>query len=242
MNKINERIKRMAILLRSIPVFVTIIFIVTVISMNLLAKITIVSLPWIALNAGISISWLSFLILDVVTKHFGAKASNILSMIAMLVNLISSGILFILSLIFHEKELDLFLGGAWSILAASSIAFILSALTNNYMNVFVGKKLINKVSDKSSFTIRTLISTFFGQVVDNFIFVFLAFMVFPLIPRAAQVHWTFFQCLGCSVTCAILELISELIFTPFGYKIAKKWQEKNVGMEYIEKYNQEKGE
>ncbi|MBR6350963.1 MAG: hypothetical protein IKR93_01405, partial [Firmicutes bacterium] len=60
-------------LLRSIPSSVTALFIFAVVTMNLLSRITLLSLPWLALNAGILISWLSFLLLDIVTKHFGAK-------------------------------------------------------------------------------------------------------------------------------------------------------------------------
>ena len=44
--------------------------------MNLLANKTLVQTEWIALDGGILISWLSFMCMDIITKHFGPKASN----------------------------------------------------------------------------------------------------------------------------------------------------------------------
>ena len=57
---IREKFKMMAILLRSIPTIIVVLFVITLVSMNFLAQFTIVNLPWLALNAGLSISSLSF--------------------------------------------------------------------------------------------------------------------------------------------------------------------------------------
>ena len=77
----------MVTLLKSVPAALTITFVLVVIGMNFLSRITLVSLPWLALNAGILISWLSFLFMDIVTKHYGAKAANKLAMLAIAANL-----------------------------------------------------------------------------------------------------------------------------------------------------------
>ena len=37
------------------------VFVAAVITMNFLSRITLLNLPWLALNAGILVSWLSFL-------------------------------------------------------------------------------------------------------------------------------------------------------------------------------------
>ena len=60
--------------------------------------------------------------------------------------------------------------------------------------------------------------------------------VFPNLPGALPVHWTVAQCVGASVLCAVLELLSEVVFSPLGYHVAQKWKEKNVGKEYLETY------
>ena len=65
--------------LRAIPGPITAIFIVSVVSMNLLANKSIFNLPWLASTAGIFVSWISFLCMDAVCKRFGAKASIFLN-------------------------------------------------------------------------------------------------------------------------------------------------------------------
>ena len=46
--------------------------------------------------------------------------------------------------------------------------------------------------------------------------------------------WTFVQCVMCALTGALLELIMEVIFSPIGYKVLKKWREQNVGKKYLD--------
>ena len=137
MNTIKNKTTMVAALLRSVPVAMTLIFILAVVLMNFLARITLVSLPWLALNAGITVSWMSFLFVDIVTRHFGAKAANMLSIVAIAVNLVVCFVCVILSRIFDRPSLDMVVGGQWSILLASTIAYIVAALTNNYTNVFI---------------------------------------------------------------------------------------------------------
>ncbi len=229
----NTILRRITLLFKAVPKYVVILFCLTVVGMNLLSQIQLVSLPFLAINAGICISWIAFLILDVVTKHFGAKASNILSLLAAFSNLLVALIFYLLSLILKNPQFDIFVFSEWSILLASTIAFIISALTNNYLNIFVGKKIKVNPDSKPAFILRSYISTFFGQVVDNFLFVFLAFYIFPFIPTATQVHWSIWQCIGCSILGAIVELISEVIFSPLGYKIVQHWKKHEIGKEYI---------
>ncbi len=226
----------MATLLRSVSPALTILFVATVIGMNFLSRITVLSLPWLALNAGILVSWLSFLYMDIVTKHYGARAANRLSILAISANLTCCLVCLIVSRVCDYPALDMVVGGQWSILLASTIAFVVSALTNNYTNIYIGRFFRSNPDGKAAYAARSFISTFFSQILDNFIFVFLAFVVFPMIPGALQVHWTIAQCIGCSVACAGLELLSEMIFSPLGYCIVKRWKENGVGREYLAKY------
>ena len=85
------------ILLRSIPASVVALFVISVIAMNILANKTLVQTEYLALDGGILISWLSFLSMDIVVKHFGPKASNRMSIFAVLVNLLVCLIFFIAS-------------------------------------------------------------------------------------------------------------------------------------------------
>lgn len=227
---------RMATLLRSVPSTTTILFIVAVIAMNFLARISLLSLPWISLNAGITVSWLSFLLVDILAKHYGAKAANLMSLLAITVNLAVCLICSLAASIWDHPGLNMVVGGQWSILLASTLAYVMSAFTNNYTNVFIGKLFVDDPDGKLAYATRSFSSTLLSQILDNFMFVFLAFVVFPNIPGAFPVRWTVLQCIGGSVLCAFLELFTEMIFTPIGYRIVKKWKKEEVGKEYIDKY------
>lgn len=226
----------LAALLRSVPPVVIVLFILTVIAMNFLARITLVSLPWLALNAGICVSWLAFLLMDVVVKHFGARAANMLSIVAISANLVCCLLCFVISRLWAAPSLDMILGGQWSVLLASTIAYVASAVFNNYTNVLIGGLFRKNPDGRAAYAARTYVSTLLSQIVDNFLFIFLAFIVFPMIPSALQVRWTLPQCIGCSLTCAVLELLTEVVFSPIGYSVARKWKEKGVGQAYLDAY------
>ena len=159
-----------AALLRSVPLSVTVLFIAAVLAMNFLARITLLSLPFLALNAGITVSWLSFLLMDVMTRHYGPRAATQLSVVAILVNLCCCFFCVVLSRVKGLPGLDMVVGGQWSILTASTIAFVISALTNNYTNCYIGRFFRKNPDGKAAFAARSFVSTFLSQVVDNFPF------------------------------------------------------------------------
>ncbi len=226
-------------MIRSVPRAVTILFILAVITMNFLARITLVSLPWLALNAGILVSWLSFLLMDIVAKHYGARAANLLSLVAIAANLLCSLVCVIISRVGNYPTLDMVVGGQWSILLASTIAYVISALTNNYTNVAIGRRFRGDPDGVAAYAARSFLSTFLSQIVDNFLFVFLAFVIFPWLPGALQVRWTIPQCIGASVACAVLELLSEVVFSPIGYAVIRRWKARGVGQDYLALYGAE---
>lgn len=233
---LKKEINETKVLLRCIPSIVVTLFVVSVICMNLLANKTLLQVKWIALDGGILVSWLSFMCMDIITKHFGPKASNKISILAAIINLLTCFIFFIASIIPSNAsdytELNSILGGTWFILLGSTIAFLLSALINNFLNWMITKAFKNKNS-KKSFMVASYVSTFVAQLLDNLIFSVIVFMIFaPLYWDGF--NWTFIQCLMCAVTGATLELIMEVIFSPIGYKIVTKWNKENIGKEYLE--------
>ena len=70
---IKRELEDYRILLRNVPSLVTSLFVVSVIMMNLLANKELVSLPWLALDCGFTLSWVSFLCMDMICKRFGSK-------------------------------------------------------------------------------------------------------------------------------------------------------------------------
>ena len=237
MKSIVNEIKEFKLLLRSIPATVVTLFVVSVICMNLLANKTLLQLDWIALDGGILISWLSFMCMDIITKHFGPDASNRVCLLAAIINILTCLIFFVASAIpSNAGDYSVFneiFGGTWFILLGSTVAFILSALINNILNFLVGKAFIRSPDGKLAYAMRAYVSTFIAQFLDNFIFSLIVFVGFaPIFWNGF--HWTVLQCAMCALTGAIAELIMEIAFSPIGYRIVIKWKKNSVGKEYLE--------
>ena len=241
MNYITARIKReietMRILLHSIPATVVTLFVVSVICMNLLANKTLLSLPWIALDGGILISWLSFMCMDIITKHFGPGASNRISVLASCINLLTCAIFFLAAVIPSNAgdytAFDGIFGGTWFILLSSTIAFLTSAWLNNTLNWLIGRGFRRNPDGKLAYAMRTYVSTFIGQFFDNFLFSVIVFTFFaPIFWDGFR--WTPLQCAMCALMGAVAELIMEIVFSPAGYRITRYWQKNNVGKAYLE--------
>ncbi len=233
---VKGEIKLFSTLVRSVPTLVIVLFSCSVILMNLLSSFTVVDLPYFALTGGVFISWAAFLFMDILSKHFGPKAANHISWIALTANLVAVGIFFLISQIGTVPQLDMILHGQWSILLASTVAFIVSALINNLLNYLIGLCFAENPDSKTAYFCRSYVSTFVGQVIDNFVFGSLAFIILPMIPDALQVQWTWTQVSICAVTCALAELAMEVVFSPIVYAVTKRWREKGVGKEYRDLY------
>ena len=238
--KIRHEREETTLLLRSIPSTVVSLFVVSVICMNLLANKTLVQTEWIALDGGILISWLSFMCMDIITKYFGPKASTKIAVLASSINLLTCLIFYIAAVIPSDANdytaLNSVLGGSWFILLGSTVAFLISALINNFLNWFIGKAFRKNPDGKAAFIAQCYISTFIGQFLDNLIFSVIVFMLFAPIYWDGFC-WTFLQCSMCALTGAVAELIMEIIFSPIGYSIIKKWKKQKVGEQYLQFIN-----
>ena len=236
-NYIYREQKSTALLLRCIPTSVVTLFVVSVVCMNLLANKTLLQLDWIALDGGILISWLSFMCMDVITKHFGPRASNKICVLAAAINLLTCLIFFVASLIpSNANDYTAFngiFGGTWFILLGSTVAFLSSACINNMLNWSIGRAFAKNPDGKAAYAAQTYISTFIGQFCDNFIFSVIVFVIFaPIFWNGF--HWTVLQCAMCALTGAVAELIMEIVFSPIGYRIVKNWKKHSVGKEYLD--------
>ena len=222
------------LLFRCIPATVATLFAVSVVMMNLLANKTIYQSAYLALDGGILVSWLSFLCMDVVTKAFGPKAATKLSVFAIGINLIVCFFFYIVSIIPTEEDFSAFnqtVGGTWFILLSSTVAFLSSACINNFMNWGIGQTFKRNPDGKLAFFTRCYVSTFLGQFFDNFIFAILTFTVFaPIFWDGFS--WTYLQCFTCSLLGAGAELFCEVIFSPLGYRIVRRWEREGIADPY----------
>ena len=231
-----------AVLLHSIPATVVTLFVVSVISMNLLANKTLLKTDWIALDGGILISWLSFLCMDLITKYFGPKASNRISFLAAAINLLTCVIFYIASAIPSQANdytaFDSIFGGTWFILLGSTIAFLISAVINNFLNWSIGKAFHRRPDSRLAYAAPAYVSTFIGQFLDNFLFSVIVFGFFAPIYWDGF-HWTILQCAMCALTGAVAELLMEILFSPIGYRILMRWRAEYVGEAYLEYIKEE---
>ena len=181
--------------------------------------------------------------MDIITKHFGPKASTIISIHAAMINLLTCFIFCVASLIPSNANdysaFDSIFGGTWFVLLGSTVAFLTSALINNFLNWTIGKSFRKNPDGKLAFAMRSYVSTFIGQFLDNFIFSLIVFVFFaPIFWNGF--HWTPLQCAMCALTGAIAELLMEIAFSPIGYRLTKKWQRENVGKAYFDYVEKEK--
>ena len=239
-----EKIKRewneFCALLKGVPTVVVVLFIMAVFSMNLLANKSI-DLPfsWLALDCGIIVSWFVFFTMDIVTKHFGPKAANELTVLAIIINLMFCLFLFIGSVIpgiwgeaYVEGSestiitaLDNTFGGTWYVVLGSTAAFLISAIVNNFTNFGIGKLFKRNPDGMAAFVCRTYVSTAIGQFIDN--------LTFALIVSHFFFGWSMLQCVTCALTGMVAELLFEAVFFYPAFRITKRWKEKCVGGEYL---------
>ena len=231
------------ILLRCIPATTVSLFVVSVVCMNLLANKTLFQNTYLALDGGFLISWLSFMCMDMITKYFGPKASNRIAILASVINLLTCAIFYIVSIIPSNADdytaLDEIFGGTWFILLGSTIAFLLSAAINNFLNWTIGKAFRKNPDGKLAYATQTYVSTFVGQFFDNLMFSLIVFVGFAPIFWDGF-HWTVLQCTTCALTGAVAELIMEILFSPIGFRLVTKWKQLKVGQEYLDYMKGEK--
>ena len=238
-NKLKKEFYEFQLLLGSIPTITTVLFIMSVFSMNLMANKSIfVPFDWLRLDCGIVFSWLAFLIMDITTRHFGPKGATELSIFAIIINSLFCFLFFLSSKIsgtwsqaYQSPELinnalNHTFGGTWYVLLGSSFAFLISASANNFSNYFIGKTFKKKPDSFLAYIMSAYVSTAIGQFVDNLIFALFVSHIF--------FGWTLLQCITCALTGMLVELLCEFMFSVFGFKICEKWRKENVGKEYID--------
>ena len=214
-------------LLRTVPPLLVTLMVLSIVGMNLLANKSInTGVDWLALDCGILFSWLTFLTMDVLTHNYGPRAATMLSLAALALNLFMAGMFYLASLVpgvwgesfvahgdVVNTALDNTFGGTWYIILGSSIAFLTSALVNNYLNDALGR-LLKRREGFGVFAVRSYVSTFIAQFADNLVFALLVSKIF--------FGWTLLQCFTCALTGAVLELLFEVFFSPAGYAMSRK--------------------
>ncbi len=230
-----------SLLLRSVPPITFSLFILSVFAMNLLANKSIdLGVDWLALDCGILVSWITFLCMDVLTKHYGPLAATLLSVIAIAISLLFCLLFYLASLIpgtwgaFFDygelpvlnEALDSTFGGTWYVVLGSTAAFLISSAVNNLSNWAIGKLFRKNPDGFLAYACRSYLSTAIGQFADNLVFAFLVSFFF--------FGWSPLQCVTCAATGMVAELLVEAAFSPLGYRVTARWRKLGVGKEYLE--------
>ncbi|MGN0287040.1 MAG: VUT family protein [Atopobiaceae bacterium] len=230
------------VLLRSIPSATVTLYVVSVIMMNLLANKELISLPWLALDCGFCVSWVSFLCMDMICKRFGARASIEINLLSLGINLAVCIVFWLMSLtpgmwgayystgsLQVNDALNATFGGAWYVVVGSTCASAISSVVNSNVNVAIARHLHKDTF--GAFALRSYTSTLVGQFVDNFVFALLVSHLF--------FGWTMTQVVMCSFTGAVFELLCEAFLSPVGYRVVEGWERENVGSAYLQLHAQE---
>ena len=228
-------------LLRNVPAFVTTTFVLITVLMNFAAGKIIVNAWNVAVTGGFLASFVPFLCMDVVTKHFGARAAIMLNILSALGNLFAVIFMAIVAAIPTETaypEFNYVFGSVWFICLSSTVAFVVSGIVNSLLNAAIGRLFKHNPDGAAAFSARSFISTFIGQAVDNFIFIAGVYVIF------APKFWgmdplPILTCLGTAIVGGLLELALEIAFGWVGYRTCKRWKAEGVGKEYIELHSAE---
>lgn len=229
---LKRELKEYSNLLHRIPSWVLTLFVVSIVAMNIFANKSI-NLPvsWLALDCGMIFAWAPFLCMDIVVKHFGPKSAIRLTILSVFISVGMSVMFFLGGLIpgtwgeafngdmlMINTALDNTVKGNWYIVFGSTLAFIAAGIINSVTNYITGT--LCKKDNFNVFALRTYVSTFIGQFVDN--------LVFSLVVSQVLFGWTLLQCITCSITGAFCELLFEVIFTPVGWKVCNNWKNNGV--------------
>lgn len=245
-------IKDWKALFRSVPSVVVAMLVISTVMMNIAANKIIFSSSFVAADGGLLLSWIPFICMDITTRRYGPKAGTKLTIFALLVNLLMVGIfagIAALHIGIGEASVvnpgydtweaywsafssfDSTFSCTWFVLLGSSVAFLASGIINNVLNWTVGKAFKKHPDSKVAFFTRSYVSTFVGQFVDNLLFATIVYMAF------APIYWgyslSFLQCCGSAVIGAVLELLMEVIFSPIGLRVYRRWEKDGVGNDYL---------
>lgn len=194
-------------------VFMAIYAVFTVVQ-NLFEMKTLGTAKFSFAGGGIMLSWATFMIMDITTEVFGKKATMKVYTFAGLLNLfivLLAQIVIAIPGVYPEQNAafaQIFSNGIRTALS-SFAAFWFGNFVN--MQIMAGMKAKAHSNSKFLFFLRAVISTIFGQFVDNLLFATLAFA--PIGLSAFEMAWK--DILTSSLFGTFVETVVESCFVPF---------------------------
>jgi hypothetical protein len=222
-------------LFRAIPSVTMTLFVLSVVLTNLMAAKFIVYTDCIQVTGGLLLSWLPFLCMDMTAKHFGAMAAVKLNLLGLAMYLACVGFFQLVVVLQYTPaapwaDYSAFreiYGAQWKVLVASSSAFVFSGVVNAAVHHGVGRLLPGRGETATAYFAQSWISTFVGQFADNFLFVGLLNVLL------SGWGWPMLPVLGAALLGGLLELLTEMAFSAFGYRAILRWRAEGVGRDYL---------
>lgn len=208
-------------------IVITACYIAGAIMQNILAVKTFGTSVIAITTGGTLISWLVFACMDIITEIWGKKRAIRTFIGGAILNLLFNLVCWIAITIpgtsdFIQNSYSIVLGTGWRIVIGSITAFLLG----NYINtqiMHLMKVHSKDQNDSKRFMFRAIISTLFGQLIDNGLFYLIAFA--PLgIPGTVENSWSMILQLVVFTTC--IETIVEAIVSPLTAKFVKHLKNK----------------
>lgn len=191
------------------------VYCVYIVMQNLFEMKTLGTSTLAIMGGGTIISWIPFVIMDVTSEIWGEKKSVQLFTIAGFLNIstvLLAQVVIHLPGVYPEQNAaftQIFSNGPRTVIS-SFIAFYLGNLVNVKIMVKMRENSKNKES-KILFFIRAVVSTIFGQILDNLTFATLAFA--PVGLSVFEMTWR--DILSTSMIGTCFETGIEACFVPF---------------------------
>lgn len=202
-------------------------YIAGAIAQNILAVKTFGTTMIAITTGGTLISWLVFACMDVITEIWGRKRAILTFTGGAILNLLFNLICWIAIQIpgtsdFIQSSYETVLGTGWRIVLGSITAFLLGNFINTQI-MYLMKVRSKDQNNSKGFMFRAILSTLFGQLVDNGLFYLIAFS--PLgIAGTVENPWHMILQLVIFTTC--IETIVEAIVSPLTAKFVKHLKSK----------------
>lgn len=198
MTKIKQFIKDCVTDFKKVPSWMIALSVVAVVLMNILANKGLFSSGYLALDCGFLISWIMFLVMDIVTQRYGGKASLAVTMFDVAVAAAMALLMYGIAQIPEtqttgwmvgtdgSQALNNVIGNSIMVVGVSLFAFIVSSGVDILSNMTIGKWMKNSKTFKGEdgkrsvkgffiYFSRAYTSTFLSQLVDNIVFQFIAY-------------------------------------------------------------------
>ena len=113
-----------------------------------------------------------------------------------------------------NESLNNTIGVSTWLVVCSAVSMMIASVVNAVINISISK--VTAAIGFKEFALRSFTSTAIAQFVDN--------LLFTLMVSVPLFGWSLRQVLLCSLTGALFELVLEILFSVFGYRLARSCQ------------------